>query len=207
MESTLYFPTQTQNTKYCPSQPRAMGCGLIRGLTPVATHAHADAPDYRSRSHLRGPISTKPSQRSRALTPLNTPPATGSFNSPWPGMSGAGKRNRVRAACNPLPPGTVPPCPGAWRRMAGWPPSPRVYGLGGGGSGPEKRRGAPRRDTRPNAGFLSLFNLLLLVDALYACYCFVVALYACCCFVVAFICLHLLARRLRGAPATLRHGA
>ena len=77
--------------------------------------------------------------------------------------------------------------------MAGWPPSPRVYGLGGGGSGPEKRREAPRRDTRPNAGFLSLFNLLLLVDALYACYCFV----------VAFICLHLLARRLRGAPACL----
>ena len=81
--------------------------------------------------------------------------------------------------------------------MAGWPPSPRVYGLGGGGSGPEKRREAPRRDTRPNAGFLSLFNLLLLVDALYAYYCFI----------VAFICLQLLARRLRGAPATLRHGA
>ena len=55
------------NTKYCPAQPRAMGCGLFWGLTPVATHAHADAPDYRSRSHLRGPISTKPSQRSRAL--------------------------------------------------------------------------------------------------------------------------------------------
>ena len=31
------------NTKYGPSQPRAMGCGLFWGLTPVATHAHADA--------------------------------------------------------------------------------------------------------------------------------------------------------------------
>ena len=98
-------PYTTQNAKYCPSQPRAMGCGLIRGLTPVATHAHADAPDYRSRSHLRGRIFTKPSQRSRALTPLNTPPATGSFNSPWPSMSGAGKRNRACERATPYPPG------------------------------------------------------------------------------------------------------
>ena len=100
---SLYRAVHT-NTKYCPSQPRAMGCGLIRGLTPVATHAHADAPDYRSRSHLRGPVSTKPSQRSRALTPLNTPPATGSFNSPWPSMSGAGKRNRACERATPYPP-------------------------------------------------------------------------------------------------------
>ena len=28
--------TKHKNTKYCPSQPRAMGCGLFRGLTPVA---------------------------------------------------------------------------------------------------------------------------------------------------------------------------
>ena len=63
----------TQNTKYCPAQPRAMGCGLFWGLTPVATHAHADAPDHRSRSHLREPIFTKPSNGPGLLRHLIAP--------------------------------------------------------------------------------------------------------------------------------------
>ena len=39
------------NTKYCPAQPRAMGCGLFWGLTPVATHAHANVPYHRRWFH------------------------------------------------------------------------------------------------------------------------------------------------------------
>ena len=31
-----------------------MGCGLFRGLTPVATHAHANVPNHRSWFHLKG---------------------------------------------------------------------------------------------------------------------------------------------------------
>ena len=41
------------NTKYCPAQPRAMGCGLFWGLTPVATRAHASVPNHRRWFHLR----------------------------------------------------------------------------------------------------------------------------------------------------------
>ena len=145
----MYIYQQQQhkhkNTKYCPSQPRAMGCGLIRGLTPVATHAHADAPDYRSRSHLRGPIFTKPSQRSRALTPLNTPPATGSFNSPWPSMSGAGKRNRACERATPYPPGQSPHVPGLGGEWLGGHPPLGCTASGEGGRG-------PRRGAKPPAG-------------------------------------------------------
>ena len=95
-------PPLHKNTKYCPAQPRAMGCGLFWGLTPVATHAHANVPRHRSRPHLREPVFTKPTNGpGRALEPLNTPPTTGSFNSPWPSMSGAGKRNRACERATP----------------------------------------------------------------------------------------------------------
>ena len=41
------------NTKYGPSQPRAMGNGLFRGLTPIATHAHANAPNHLTSPRFR----------------------------------------------------------------------------------------------------------------------------------------------------------
>ena len=74
----------TDSGTYLCSYTRARGCTQSPQLVP-----------FKEASVHR------PSQRSRALTPLNTPPATGSFNSPWPSMSGAGKRNRACERATP----------------------------------------------------------------------------------------------------------
>ena len=112
-------------------------------------------------------------QRSRALTPLNTPPTTGSFNSPWPSMSGAGKRNRACERATPYPPGQCPHAPGlGGERLGGHPPL-GCTASGEGGRGP--RRGAkPPAGTPARTPAFCRFCCLLLLYI-----CFYLLLFAC----------------------------
>ena len=122
-----------------------MGCGLLWGLTPVATRAHASAPDHRRWFHLRKLVSTGTSNGLGLLRHLR-PPLPRVLLIPrgrvWTGRARETARGQ---RATPYPPGQCPHAPGlGGERLGGHPP------LGCTASG-EGGRG-PRRGAKPPAG-------------------------------------------------------
>ena len=143
---------------YPCSDPRARKCTLSPQMVPskeASIHRHIQRSGLLR--HLRPPLPRV------LLIPRGRV---------WTGRARETARGQ---RATPYPPGQCPHAPGLGGEWLGGHPPLGCTASGEGGRGPRRGAKPPAGTPARTPAFLSLFNLLLLVDALYACYCFIVA--------------------------------